>query len=198
MTLFTENELSSDWILGQVHYVTRSRDGVVRRVCVKYFNHKENKPRFTDRAVRSLVKLFSIDDSYYMHDMAKVEKLMADLKSKEVQKKVEPKKLQRNKDGTYRVKGAVSNACKCCCHGHCKLSVHTVGGTLLGVSLDDKRSEVDVYFPDVYETDFFDSPEIFDYDSEPIRSTVLFDQRDGFYDMLFALETNFNLEGEGL
>ena len=114
-----ENELSSDWTVGQVHYVTRSRDGVIRRVCVKYFNHKENKPRFTDRAVRSLVKLFSIDDSYYMHDMAKVEKLMADLKSKEVQKKVEPKKLQRNKDGTYRVKGAVSNACKCCCHGHC-------------------------------------------------------------------------------
>ena len=60
----TENELSSDWTVGQVHYVTRSRDGVIRRVCVKYFNHKENKPRFTDRAVRSLVKLFSIEDSY--------------------------------------------------------------------------------------------------------------------------------------
>ena len=185
-----ENELSSDWTVGQVHYVTRSRDGVIRRVCVKYFNHNENKPRFTDRAVRSLVKLFSIDDSYYMHDMAKVEKLMTELKSKEVQKKVEPKKLQRNKDGAYRAKGAVSKACKCCCHGHCKLSVHAVGGTFLGVSLYDKRSEVDVYFPDVYE--------IPDYDSEHIKSTVLLDQQDGFFDMLMALETNFNLEGEGL
>ena len=164
---------------------------------MKYFNHKENKPRFTDRAVRSLVKLFSIDDSYFMHDMAKVEKLMTDLKTKEVQKKVEPKKLQRNKDGTYRVKEAVSNACKCCCHGHCKLSVHTVGGTLHGVSLDNKRSEKDVSCPNVYERDFFESSEISDYDSEHIRSTVLIDQRDGFYDMLFALETNFNLEWEG-
>ena len=90
MTLFTENELSSDWIVGQVHYVTRSRDGVVRRVCVKYFNHK---PRFTDRAVRSLVKLFSIDDSYFMQDMAKVEKMMADLRNEEVPKKVEPIKV---------------------------------------------------------------------------------------------------------
>ena len=30
-----------------------------------------------------------------------------------------------------------------------------------------------------------------------IKSTVLLDQRDGFFDMLMALETNFNLEGEG-
>ena len=56
-----------------MHYITRSRDGVIRMVGVKCFNYKENKPRFTDRAVRSLVKLFCIDDSYYMQDMAKVE-----------------------------------------------------------------------------------------------------------------------------
>ena len=74
--------MSSDLTVGQVHYVTRSRDGVVRRVCVKYFNHKEEKPRFTDRAVRSLVKLFSVDDSYFMQDMAKVEKLIANLKER--------------------------------------------------------------------------------------------------------------------
>ena len=134
----TENELSSDWTGGQVHYVTRSSDGVIRRVCVKYFNHKENMPRFTDRAVRSLVKLFSIDDSYFMHDMAKVEKLMADLRKEEVPKKVEPIKLQRNKDGTYR--------CKCCCQGHCKLSRHTFGGALVGIRLDNKRSEDDVSY----------------------------------------------------
>ena len=162
---------------------------MVRRVCVKYFNHKENKPRFTDRAVRSLVKLFSIDDSYFMQDMAKVEKMMADLRNEEVPKKVEPIKVQRNKDDTYR--------CKCCCHGHCKLSVHTVGGTLHGVSLDNKRSE-DVSYPNIYERDFFDSKETPVYDSEHIKSTVLLDQRDAFFDMLMALETNFNLEGEGL
>ena len=116
--------------------------------------------------------------------------MMADFKKEEVPKKVEPIKLQRNKDNTYR--------CKCCCHGHCKLSVHTVGGTLHGVSLDNKRSEKDVSYPNVYERDFFDSMEISDYESEHIKSSVLLDQQDGFYDMLFALETNFNLEGEGL
>ena len=85
-----------------VHYVTKSKDGVIRRVCVKYFNHKENKPRFTDRAVRSLVKLLSINDSYFMEDMAKVKKLMADLKSKEMPKKVEPTKIR----------GAVERKCR--------------------------------------------------------------------------------------
>ena len=192
----TENELSSDWTVGQVHYVTRSRDGVIRRVCVKYFNHKENVPRFTDRAVRSLVKLFSIDDSYFMQDMAKVEKLMANLRKNEVTKKVEPTKLQRNKDGTYRVKGTLSMTCECCCHGHCKLSVHAVGGALRGVSLDDKQSEVDVSFPNVYEQDFFGPSEISDY--EHIKSSILLDRRDGFYDVLMALETNFNLREEWL
>ena len=186
----SENELSSDWTVGMVHYVTRSKDGVIRRVCVKYFNHKENKPRFTDRAVRSLVKLFSIDDSYFMQDMAKVEKLMADLKSKEMPKKVEP-----TKDGTYRVRGAVAMACKCCCPGHCKLSVHNVGRTVLGVNLDDKRKEIDVSYPNIYEKDFFDS-EVSNYESEHMKSSILLDQRDGFYSMLMAIETNFNLEGE--
>ena len=40
--------------------------------------------------------------------------------------------------------------------------------------------------------------DISDCESEHIKSSVLLDQRDGFYDVLFALETNFNLEGEGL
>ena len=108
---------------------------------------------------------------------------------------MEPTKLQRNKDGTYRVKGTLSMTCECCCHGHCKLSVHAVGGALRGVSLDDKQSEVDVSFPNVYERDFFGSSEIGD---EHIKSSILLDQRDGFYDVLMALETNFNLGEEGL
>ena len=89
--------------------------------------------------------MFSIDDSYFMEDMAKVEKLMADLKSREMPKKEEP-----NKDGTYRGREAVAMTCKCCCPGHCKLSVHNVGRTVLGVNLDDKRKEIDVSYPDNY------------------------------------------------
>ena len=66
-----------------------------------------------------------------------------------------------------------------------------------GVSLDNKRSE-EVSYPNIYERDFVDSKETPVYDSEHIKSTVLLEQRDVFFDMLMALETNFNLEGEGL
>ena len=64
------------------------------------------------------VKLLSIDDSYFLHNMAKVEKLMTDLRKDEVPKKVEPRR---------QLQGGLSTSCKCCCHGHCKFSVHTVG-----------------------------------------------------------------------
>ena len=182
--------------MGQVHYVTRSRDGVVRRVCVKYFNHKENKPRYTDRAVRSLVKLFNIEDSYYMEDMAKVEKLMSELKKDEVPRKVEPTRLLHNEDRTYKIKEAVSTVCHCCCRSHCVLSVHNVGGALVGVNLYDKISEGDVSFPKIYEGDFFDSEEISCYESEGLKTSLQLDRRDAFHDMLMALETNFNLKEE--
>ena len=50
----------------------------------------------TGLCVQSQVKLFSIDDSYFVPDMAKVEKLMTDLRKDEVPKKVEQTKLHRN------------------------------------------------------------------------------------------------------
>ena len=50
----------------------------------------------TGLCVQSLVKLFSIDDSYFVPDMAKVEKLMPGLRKDEVPKKVEQTKLHRN------------------------------------------------------------------------------------------------------
>ena len=177
---------------GRWERYTRSKDNVIRRVCVKYFNHTENKPRFTDRAVRSLVRLFNVEDSYFIEDMAKVEKMMTELQKNEVPRKVEPKQLLRKNDGTYKVKGSVSTKCRCCCVSHCQQSVHSIGGSLLGVSLVDKENAVDVSFPKIYEGDFFDN----NYEIEPIKSSLLLHRKDAFYDVLLALETNFNLKEE--
>ena len=163
-------------------YVTRSKDGVIRRVEVKYFNHNENKPRFTDRAVRSVVKLFSIEDSYFMNDMAKVEEMMAKLKKDEVPRRVEPAKLQ---------------VCGCCCISHCWFSVHTVHGTLLGrVNLADKMIKSDVNFPGISEKEIFDITDVSDHESKHMKPSLMLDKRDAFYDLLMALETNFNLKEE--
>ena len=70
-----ESELSSRYTVGKVvDIVKSSKDGLVRRVSVQYQNASENKPRTTDRAARTLIKLFNIDDTFWNDDMAEVGK----------------------------------------------------------------------------------------------------------------------------
>ena len=65
--------------MGTVEETTRSRDGLVRRVEIRYHNPSESNadcskttPRFTDRSVRSVIKLFNIDEGTWKDDMDKV------------------------------------------------------------------------------------------------------------------------------
>ena len=71
-----ESELSSRWTVGKITEVIHSKDGQVRRATVQYQNANEKEFRLTDRAARSLVKLFHIDDENWTDDMAEVEKLV--------------------------------------------------------------------------------------------------------------------------
>ena len=50
-----DSPISSTWKIGQVDQVIASRDGLIRRVIIKYYNYKEDHPQFTDRSVRSVV-----------------------------------------------------------------------------------------------------------------------------------------------
>ena len=75
-----ESALGSTWTVGEVDQVIVGRDGLVRRAIIKYFNASENNPekgkyhpQFTDRAVRSLVKLWSIDDTCLFDDLAELQ-----------------------------------------------------------------------------------------------------------------------------
>ena len=67
-----ENDLEANWSVGQVDQVIRSKDGFIRRAVVKYFNPGDDRPQFTDRAVRKLVKLWSLDDSCIFEDLHEV------------------------------------------------------------------------------------------------------------------------------
>ena len=78
-----ENELSSKWTVGKIVRVVKSRDGLVRRAFVQYQNSTEDFPRETDRAARSLIKIFNIDDQTWQSDMSKVERLMKVLEKDE-------------------------------------------------------------------------------------------------------------------
>ena len=70
-----DSKLSNKWVIGKVDQVVRSdRDQKVRRVVVKYNNEKEEFCRLTDRSVRKLVKLFSIDEHQVQDDLAELQK----------------------------------------------------------------------------------------------------------------------------
>ena len=75
-----ESELGSGkWTIGQVEGITRGKDGLIREASIRYQNHSENHARVTDRAVRKLVKLFSIDDASIQQEMQEVEDMLKEL-----------------------------------------------------------------------------------------------------------------------
>ena len=72
------NELSGDGTLGQIGSVVRSKDSVIRRVEVRYNHQHDKEHKFTDRAVRRLVRLFHMEHNNYIE----VEKIIGNLESK--------------------------------------------------------------------------------------------------------------------
>ena len=69
-----ENKVDSNWIIGRLEQVVRSaRDNKIRRVVVKYQNAAENFTRLTDRSIRKMVKLFSIDEHEVQEDFIELQ-----------------------------------------------------------------------------------------------------------------------------
>ena len=67
-----KGNLESKWTMGMVESVDRGRDGVIRAAVIKYCNSSEQRlsldksgdadrtlPRYTERSVRKLIKVFS-------------------------------------------------------------------------------------------------------------------------------------------
>ena len=69
-----ETEFDDPWTVGMVERVVRSIEGVIRRATVKYFNSTESSPRFTDRSIRKIIKLFNLDDGNWQANMDMVKK----------------------------------------------------------------------------------------------------------------------------
>ena len=197
-----ESDLTSKWTIGQVDSVIRSKDGAIRRANVRFYNSGENQARFTDRAVRSLCRIFNVEDNYFIHDMAKVEDMIkmldgkADNIEKPVLEKVQPMKLVKVDGNWARVETeheimTVKSSCGCCCPGHCKFNVHSRTGSLMGVNL---ASKVDTEFEQLEFPNIFEKYLLDDEESDvPIKSNLVF-EKDELYDVITSLETDFNLD----
>ena len=128
-----ESDLSSPWIMGKVDQIIRSRDGVIRRAIVKYRNSGENEDRVTDRSVRKLIKLYSVDDPDLQVDLDKVQARLEELQV-----------LAKQGNGNLGSEATLSSGrkiqlsypdpgpalrCHCCCKPHCAVSVHNLYGS---------------------------------------------------------------------
>ena len=82
-----EGKLATKWTMGMVEEVQKGRDGILREVTIKYCNSSEQKltlegdtsndrtmPRYTGKAVRKIVKIFSLEDFNPEHDIAEFRK----------------------------------------------------------------------------------------------------------------------------
>ena len=73
--------LGKAWIIGRIEQVVKSgRDEKIRRVVIKYQNRDEDYPRFTDRTVLKLVKLFNIDEHQVQDDLGLLQKRIDELR----------------------------------------------------------------------------------------------------------------------
>jgi hypothetical protein len=204
----SESDLSSRWTIGQVDSVVRSKDGAVRRAWVRFYNSGENTARLTDRAVRSLCRIFNVEDNYFVRDMAQVEEMIKALDESQEKvfesdaevlpdEKIKPTKLVKDARGVWlRVEDqseamTVHRSCDCCCVGHCKFNVHSVTGSLMGVNFASKADTGpgQMEFPNIFESYLYDEEDC----NVPIKSGLVV-EKDELYDMITSLETNFNLD----
>ena len=64
-----DKKVSSTWIIGMVEQLPVGRDGKVRKVLIKYQNHGETQPRITERAIRTLVKIYDVEEYILQEDL---------------------------------------------------------------------------------------------------------------------------------
>ena len=132
-----ESELGAGkWTVGQVDAVEKGKDGFIREATVRYQNSNENQPRTTDRSVRKLVKLFSIDDVSLKEEMQEVEDALIKL-GIQVKPIVNPEidvnissfpvedlfeEMVRRFENWEGVRGSLKDCKKCCCGSHCHMN----------------------------------------------------------------------------
>ena len=156
--------LANKWVVGKVEQIIRGRDQIIRKVMIKYFNGSEGdigepgRPRFTERSVRKIVKLFSIDEFQIEEDLSELQKRLDEMDGQGAAQEIVVR--VRNEDQVSQVPEDVDpthvgqdggpaagtrsrKRCQCCCWRHCNLSFHSMGPEM--ISLTELKCE-DVVF----------------------------------------------------
>ena len=138
-----ESELSSPWMIGRIDQIIRSRDGIIRRVIVKYSNASENIQRTTDRSVRRLIKIHSIDDPDLHCDLRELQRRIDELEDVDGD---QGPTLGNNRGDLINLADLIERGSRtssqddqeqaskrrctqCCCQEHCKVTIHNISGS---------------------------------------------------------------------
>ena len=136
-----ESEVFYELTVDKVTDLIVGEDGAVRKVILKFLNANKKEPWFSDRAERSLVKLFNIEISTCLDVMNIVEKVVdAQKKETEVegelvnevkhnvaisQKKLQHGEVVRHRTDVRVARKKMINPCKtCCCVLNCQVTEH--------------------------------------------------------------------------
>ena len=131
-----DGALNNKWTMGVVESVVRGRDGIIRKAIIKYCNSSEQKlsmsknqtqddssfPRYTERAVRKLIKIFSLEETSTAEDLAELER-------RDKQHKLSGQSVFAEVTGAtlddQQPPPLFWEQCKvCCCQEHCGYSLH--------------------------------------------------------------------------
>ena len=135
-----DSGLASPWIIGRIEQIFRGRDGVIRRVVIQYRNASEEIKRETERSVRNLIKLYSIDDPDLNQDLSILQRRIDEL---EDNVGIQLDGDARGQGYTVSCGGRVTR-CGCCCLTHCSVNFHNFSGSKVyyGTSVDTSGGDL--------------------------------------------------------
>ena len=119
-----EKDVSSPWIVGRVVILKSGRDGIQRRAEVEYHNLGKffGQKHITDRAVKSLVKLFNVKDLTWKDNVAEVKRVKSDADlAEQVTVKIGKERSKFNPDPGFKIKHWLDKKLTCevsCCISH--------------------------------------------------------------------------------
>ena len=108
--------------MGMVDNVLKGRDLLIREVRVRYHNADHSQPQYTERAVRSLVRLFNVDELDWQYDLERIDKICQETDFCYETSDVQALALmsQNSLQGDQPVL-----PCGCCCHEHHEFCTRT-------------------------------------------------------------------------
>ena len=118
----TEGPIAGPWTMGMVDNVLKGRDLLIREVRVRYHNADHSQPQYTERAVRSLVRLFNVDELDWQYDLERIDKICQETDFCYETSDVQALALmsQNSLQGDQPVL-----PCGCCCHEHHEFCTRT-------------------------------------------------------------------------